>query len=559
MLKPNVSITPLARVLGSVYESNSNIYRALCSASSESEARFWDIVIVTACNQDQRNAYLQRIQRKLKHGEIPRSTEYLVIEDPPGSKISSGGSTIYVFVTSADGIELFASKAPFPATAQPLTITALAHPSPLNIAMTHGVFELEPEALSEQEQGDLILDVHEQNASLHKCLRFHHKPSMEHLQKTPGLTFKNLRNPGEALAYTDSCYYFDPQTADILASLYPDLPPRCDLEAWADILHFQDELQSPLASSPSASVDDHALGRNMVQRALLDAGAKLQLLVLNASRFYHLGTMTEFLEAVCLDTDFMAAMGIDNPVTGLGMVHDEKEAEELSAIHGHGNSFHPPLFVQNSHISDLACLPPWSMIIDTDLPPDRMEHCSDVKSAASVLDSLQHLPNGVCVFTLQLAVDRYVTFTFSTMDDMKKLARPAHIEHSSSSGGSERRDLTPWWETLCIFGTIPVARVLPALFFAETASSLSARSTNNHCNSEDNYSLWDAPIFEVAATKQASTSLALQRLERLAVFSQQSKLSPQLHEDTHIIEWISFKEAARKARPYEMETLSHNP
>ncbi|KAG0270105.1 hypothetical protein DFQ27_000406 [Actinomortierella ambigua] len=498
-----------------------------------------------------------------------------------------------VFVTSADGIELLASKAPFPSSTQPLRITALAHPSPLNIATTHGVFELAAESLSAQEQA--------------------------RLQDTPGLTFNNPRNHGEALAYTDSCYYFDPQTAIVLANLFPDLPRRCDLEAWADILDFQNTFHHASPASPTPqplhpSIDldnDHAHGRAMVHQALQQAGVQLELLVLNASQFYHLGTMTEFLDAVCLDVDFMATMGIENNVPGLGLVvaddggkhrpvagndNEEEEEEDPQIIRSKDYTtttitLQPPIFVQNSLLVSnnnalLACLPPWTMIIDTDLLASPQEkdnggsagHCNsnsnspdDAWLPLATQQTFQGLPAGVCLFTLQLAADAFVTFSFSTKDDMKKPARTTTTSSGSSNSNSsgnhpetaplqQQQQQQPWWETLCIFESIPVAKMLSPLFFAG--------NTESSDPVDENRSLWDAPIFEKAATKHESTLLALQRLARLTATtttattptpssssssSPSSPLARLLQKDVHVSGWISLKDAAEKARPYEIQ------
>lgn len=81
-----------------------------------------------------------------------------------------------MFLTSADGIELFASKDPFPSDFNPLTVTALAHPSSTQIGSTHGVYLLkDPDGRVTQ---DKVLSPHEQSALLLECERFLHKPSL---------------------------------------------------------------------------------------------------------------------------------------------------------------------------------------------------------------------------------------------------------------------------------------------------------------------------------------------------------------------------------------------
>jgi hypothetical protein len=80
---------------------------------------FWEVVVVTAADQDQKRFYECQLEERQKQGSIPahvkcvylahyaphrtlaRSqqrarTRYLVIEDPPGDKIGCGGSTMHV-------------------------------------------------------------------------------------------------------------------------------------------------------------------------------------------------------------------------------------------------------------------------------------------------------------------------------------------------------------------------------------------------------------------------------------------------------------------------------
>jgi fucose-1-phosphate guanylyltransferase len=74
---------------------------------------FWDVVVITAIDDAQKEYYEQQIQVKLSRREIPRCTKYCVffflglsliheliryhvIPDPKGVKIGCGGATLYV-------------------------------------------------------------------------------------------------------------------------------------------------------------------------------------------------------------------------------------------------------------------------------------------------------------------------------------------------------------------------------------------------------------------------------------------------------------------------------
>ncbi len=47
---------------------------------------FWDVVVITASDEDQKLAYQQQIELKVKRKEIPTGLSYLVYADPPGPK-----------------------------------------------------------------------------------------------------------------------------------------------------------------------------------------------------------------------------------------------------------------------------------------------------------------------------------------------------------------------------------------------------------------------------------------------------------------------------------------
>ena len=69
-----------------------------CKILSQTEPNiaFWDLVVVTAADKDQKAYYETQLNERLQRNEIPKQTRYLVIADPPGPKIGSGGATFYV-------------------------------------------------------------------------------------------------------------------------------------------------------------------------------------------------------------------------------------------------------------------------------------------------------------------------------------------------------------------------------------------------------------------------------------------------------------------------------
>lgn len=70
----------------------------------EVDIAFWDIVVITALDESQKNAYEIQLQSKLARGELPLGVQYHVFYDPPGPKIGNGGS---VLVTIGDLLKIY--------------------------------------------------------------------------------------------------------------------------------------------------------------------------------------------------------------------------------------------------------------------------------------------------------------------------------------------------------------------------------------------------------------------------------------------------------------------
>ncbi|KAI8605290.1 L-fucokinase-domain-containing protein [Dissophora ornata] len=574
----------LSRVLRDTHIQNLAVYKKLLACEQQpapainGRVPFWDVVVVTAGDTQQRLVYERRIDQKLDTGAIPQQAKYHVIEDPPSSKIGSGGSTflamkvlseIYpqeilrkarillihaggystrlphvsargkvfttlpqadshdgiqvldlklvlylhllrtmppgVFLTSADGIELFASKSPFPCEPKPLTITALAHPSSLHIGRTHGVYMLEdPSGLIAV---DRQLVPAEQSALLLKCGKFLHKPSLDMMQSTPNVVYPSSTKQMADEVYTDSCYYFDPETVSVMARTYRMLPRECDLEAWADILNLQDSSLPTYTSN--SNTDPHLEGRQIVQQALQESGVSLEVMVLNASKFYHLGTMEEFVAGVCTDSAFMSELNISNDFVGIARVESLPFAETISKDGGGCGAINPPVYIENSSVSSAAFVDPSCIIVDCDLPAGAF------------------IPTNTCMFTLQLQEHEFTTFTFSVLDEMKKEATV-----SADAGPDEvLRELE-------IFGCVPVSEIV----------GLPVGTYPPGCTGS--LSLWTAPVFEITQTKEESVKLALDRLHRIRSYLASGTRGGD-DSSPSVTGWTSLKVAARRAREYQ--------
>ena len=65
-----------------------SLFFLVLSGKSKEELgeNYWDLVVITASDELQRDAYEKQINDKLKKKEIPSGIPYLVYADPPGPR-----------------------------------------------------------------------------------------------------------------------------------------------------------------------------------------------------------------------------------------------------------------------------------------------------------------------------------------------------------------------------------------------------------------------------------------------------------------------------------------
>ncbi|XP_043942770.1 fucose-1-phosphate guanylyltransferase [Protopterus annectens] len=254
---------------------------------------FWDVVVITAADKNQELAYQLQIKDKLRRKELPLGLNYLVFADPPGAKIVLEAHIKF-------------DKCGF---------TALAHPSSLAIGTTHGVFVLEPTT----ETAQLELEYR-------TCHRFLHKPSIEEMH-TFGAVCKTSQNflkyssrenysilrSDSEFVYTDSTYYFDQQTAKVLLALFNQMGGiHCEIDAYGDFL----QALGPGASSEytrnlaNVSKEEPQLVAIREKIFFLLKGTPLNIIALNNSRFYHIGTTQEYLFNFTSNPDLRAELNL---------------------------------------------------------------------------------------------------------------------------------------------------------------------------------------------------------------------------------------------------------
>ncbi|KAL1023137.1 hypothetical protein UPYG_G00036850 [Umbra pygmaea] len=335
---------------------------------------FWDLVVLTAADNEQREAYELQISEKLGRKEIPYGIPYHVFSDPPGAKIGNGGATLYslqqlvdiygkalggyrvllihaggfsqrlpsasalgkiftpiplgdplyqmlelklavfvdiplhmkpgVLVTSADCLELYSIGDDKRIKFDQPGFTALAHPSTLTTGTTHGVFVLE------QQENSGVADM-EYRTSLH----FLHKPSIKTMRDS-GAVCTTGGNPllsDTEFVYTDSTFYVDHQTAMSLLSLLKETGPLgCEVDAYGDFLQALGPKATVAYTGNTANVTRQESSLQEVRQKIFHhlKGTPFNVVALNHSKFYHIGTTAEYLFYLTEDPCLRAELGL---------------------------------------------------------------------------------------------------------------------------------------------------------------------------------------------------------------------------------------------------------
>ena len=172
-------------------------------------------------------------------------------------------------------------------------ITAIAHPSPIEIGTTHGVFIL-------AEKPHVNCSNHSELPSVTQstCIQFLHKPSMERMHEANAVFL--IAN--EEYVYTDGEFFIDWMTTAKLVNLYQKLSPlACEIDAFGDFLQALGENSNKEYCKNVANVVEVVPKLVEIRERFYDElqGTQFNVLLFNKSKFYHIGTMTEYIEAFC--------------------------------------------------------------------------------------------------------------------------------------------------------------------------------------------------------------------------------------------------------------------
>ncbi|XP_066453884.1 fucose-1-phosphate guanylyltransferase isoform X1 [Eleutherodactylus coqui] len=381
-----------------------------------------------------------------------------------------------VLVTCADDIELYSTDGLAVAFNRP-GITALAHPSPLETGTTHGVFVLED---ASSDYKDL---------EYRTCRSYLHKPSVDKMRKTGAVTL-NPKIVGlsrtqsdvstSELVYTDSLFYMDHGTVKILLQFYEDLGViNCEIDAYGDFLQALGPDATLDYTEDTANVSKVESQLTAVRRKIyfLLRGTEFSVIVLNNSKFYHIGTLQEYLYHLTSDTSLQAELGLQSKVFSIVPDQDENLSQKACVIQS---------------LLDAKCkVSPHTVIEYSKLGPDvSVGECCVISGSCISIRCV--IPDKSFVSSLSLMIDgqvMYATIMFGIEDNLKKnVGSLSDVNSLQIFGTSLLQSLELWG-----------IRVSEELFSGDQKS----------------LSLWNARIFPCYATLQESVWASVEMLKAI--------------------------------------------
>ncbi|XP_071950374.1 fucose-1-phosphate guanylyltransferase-like [Antedon mediterranea] len=334
--------------------------------------QFWDIVVITARDENQRRAYDLQLKEKLENKQLPLGVKYLSIADPPEAKVGNGGSTMHVLLQLKTRFEndlasmkvllihaggysqrlpnaslLGKAFMPLP-LGDPLyqmlemkLITYIDLPS----RMDPGVFVCSSDTLelfvldrghhnhswsfkspgftALAHQSSLLigtthgvfvlsedLDLDSNDSVFTESLQFLHKPSVDVMKEMGAV--RQHSSGSKDFVFTDSAYFMDYHTANRLIDFYQNHAPiLCEIDAYGDFLQALGCRGSSEYTKNSQNVSEETgnLVSTREQVFQLLTGTPFHVIAFNKSVFYHLGTTTEYLHHLCEDVQLLNQLG----------------------------------------------------------------------------------------------------------------------------------------------------------------------------------------------------------------------------------------------------------
>ncbi|XP_060067670.1 fucose-1-phosphate guanylyltransferase-like [Ylistrum balloti] len=533
---------------------------------------FWDIVVITAGDEDQKKAFEAQIDSKLSQKELPLDCPIHVVADPPGPKLGNGGSTFtsLQFLEKEYKEDLFKKRvllihaggqsrrmpstsilgkifAPIPsgnplyqmldfklAVYLPLIprmpagvfvccaddflvynlgkegsdenwgfsksgFTALAHPSSLGVGTKHGVY--------------VVKSLDEVDTSLHiqqsDCVQVLQKPSVQAMDIHGAvISMKDNKLPDGievkgSTVYTDSAFFFSMDIAKkFLKFLKTNGSITCEIDAYGDFLQalgskatIDYTRQTPNVTTPTPSLIPT---REKVFHLLKDSN--IQLLLMNSSKFIHIGTTKEYIHHYCFHSQFQKEMSLRKDVFNRWTDEDEENPVAKKRIRmsdvSTGCVMHC-ILPMKSFVPENSVMEYGHFNIPVHVGQNTIvSNCSFLKAETGKKSDSEPLkiPHNVFLHTVSVHKNdktEYVTVLFRIDDDLKKTVPGNKVQELPILGAKV--------EDICGVCGIDIEKILP-----------SCHENKGQGEESGPVSLWTLHLHPVTGSMTESLELALQ-------------------------------------------------
>ncbi|GAM27927.1 hypothetical protein SAMD00019534_111030 [Acytostelium subglobosum LB1] len=521
-------------------------YKQLLGDSVMQELRqsFFDVIVITAIDEEQKAHYERMIKQKIEQRLIPSFVKYFVIADPVGAKIGCGGSTLYtlaclsqlltpdvlsntkVLLLHAGGYskrlpnhstsgKIFASL-PFQLEPNGVAITMLEMKIIIlidfPISMKPGIFLACSDDIELFESKGMTMTAPGFTALAHpgtidvglghgifilehndkytpnqpnKCVRYLHKPSKAKMEQEGAILPNNQ-------VLLDSCYFFDSDTTKLLLAYYnANSPIQCEIDAYSDFLQ-------PLGSCAKGDYFENknnvtvytpliAQERKKLFDLLNNNHTQLTALPLNPSSFIHIGTCHEYIEHFTLNFPKIGSVNV------VYSRLDDSKLIDANSVLIHCLFDQGRISIQSSSVLEYCQLINVNASIGQRCIVSDIEYKGDGKGASLTI------PSNTFIQTLCINNKGYVTVLFGVDDALKATSNPTFLgaplqqlltKHSLATESVWKTDDHSLWTAslfpLCASPTESVIGSLALLGDAATTQSsvVATRYSLEQCLSE---------------------------------------------------------------------------
>ncbi|XP_019473944.1 fucose-1-phosphate guanylyltransferase, partial [Meleagris gallopavo] len=383
-----------------------------------------------------------------------------------------------ILITCSDDIELYSTGPTETIRFDKPGFTALAHPSDLTVGTTHGVFVLDPSGLSGK--GGLEYT---------SCRRFLHKPDVETMRRCGAVCVRRNSSQLDSFAdhtdwevdsecvYTDSIFYIDHSTAKQLLAFYKQIDTLCcEIDAYGDFLQAlgRGTTQDYTKNTSNATEEESQLAEVRQKLCALLKGTSLNVIVLNNSKFYHIGTTQEYLFHFASDSKLKFELNLLPEAFSISSDKTEALGGSASIIQ---SILEPGCFVGPGSIIEYSRIGPGVLV---------GENCI---ISGSCINLEVDVPSNCFLSSLSVKIDdqvKYVSMVFSVEDDLKKNVELLSDTNSLRFFGVSLQECLELWGV----------QLSDQLFSGENSQ----------------FGLWTARIFPVCSSLSESVRMSLNML-----------------------------------------------